>query len=450
MHKDFKENQISPFVCDLTIDDLNQQIPPSSIDIVTMIFVLSAVSPEKMHLVLQNIRRVLKPKGHVLFRDYATGDLAQERLTCKDQMISENFYVRGDGTRAFYFSNEFLASLFKDNGFDVKEIGLCCKQVENRSRELVMNRRWVQAVFCPSDSEDLSSSNHASTEVDLPSQENTESNISLKASKEPVENIEVDMSEGVAADVFGISSSVDNELKTIQVSLNEENFSIRVLSGEYQHTCKSTGLMLWESAQMMASILAQNPNIVSGKKVLELGCGCGGICSMVAVRSADLVVATDGDKKTIDLLMQNVASNIAPPFLDKLIVKSLEWGNRGHIEAVKEVNDKGFDIIIGTDVTYIPEAILPLFATARELISTNRGDEEDQASALILCHVFRRVDEPSILSAASRYGFQLVERWPVGISGNSSQGVVGSWFAESGIDKYTFSKALSIMYFQIE
>lgn len=51
-----------------------------------------------MHLVLQNIRRVLKPKGHVLFRDYATGDLAQERLTCKDQMISENFYVRGDGT----------------------------------------------------------------------------------------------------------------------------------------------------------------------------------------------------------------------------------------------------------------------------------------------------------------------------------------------------------------
>ncbi|KAF8035968.1 hypothetical protein BT93_C1863 [Corymbia citriodora subsp. variegata] len=404
MHKDFKETQISPFVCDLTVDDLNLQIPPSSVDIVTM-----------------------------------------ERLTCKDQMISENFYVRGDGTRAFYFSNEFLASLFKDNGFNVKEIGLCCKQVENRSRELVMNRRWIQAVFCPSDAEDLSSSNHASTEVDLPSQENTESSISLKASKEPVE---VDMSEGVAADMFGISSSVENEI--IQVSLNEENLSIRVLSREYQHTCKSTGLMLWESAQLMASVLARNPNIVSGKKVLELGCGCGGICSMVAARSADLVVATDGDKKTLDLLMQNVASNIAPPFLDKLIVKSLEWGDRGHIEAIKEVNDKGFNIIIGTDVTYIPEAILPLFATARELISPNRGDEEDQASALILCHVFRRVDEPSILSAASRYGFRLVERWPAGISGNSSQGVVGSWFADSGIDKHSFSRALSIMYFQIE
>ena len=95
----------------------------------------------------------------------------QERFTCKDQKISENFYVRGDGTvssslvymmclvswvshlfmynfiviifsfqRAFYFSNEFLTSLFEENGFHVEELGLCCKQVENRSRELVMNR----------------------------------------------------------------------------------------------------------------------------------------------------------------------------------------------------------------------------------------------------------------------------------------------------------------------
>lgn len=42
--------------------------------------------------------------------------------------------------RAFYFSNDFLTSLFEENGFDVEELGLCCKQVENRSRELVMNR----------------------------------------------------------------------------------------------------------------------------------------------------------------------------------------------------------------------------------------------------------------------------------------------------------------------
>jgi len=93
-----------------------------------------------MPLVLQNIRKVLKPDGYVLFRDYATGDLAQERFSCKDQKISENFYVRGDGTRAFYFSDEYLIDLCTANGFDIKEHSLCCKQVENRSREIIMNR----------------------------------------------------------------------------------------------------------------------------------------------------------------------------------------------------------------------------------------------------------------------------------------------------------------------
>jgi methyltransferase-like protein 6 len=59
---------------------------------------LSAVSPAKMAEVIINLKQVLKPGGHVLVRDYAMGDLAQERLTRKDQKISENFFARGDGT----------------------------------------------------------------------------------------------------------------------------------------------------------------------------------------------------------------------------------------------------------------------------------------------------------------------------------------------------------------
>ncbi|GFZ00924.1 hypothetical protein Acr_14g0005590 [Actinidia rufa] len=101
---------------------------------------------------------------------------------------------------------------------------------------------------------------------------------------------------------------------------------IKVLSKEFQHSCESTALMLWESALLMASIINSNPTIVAGKRVLELGCGCGGICSIVAVRSADLVVATDGDANALDLLTQNVEANLKSPFLDKLITRRLEWG----------------------------------------------------------------------------------------------------------------------------
>lgn len=91
----------------------------------------------------------------------------QERLTSKEQQIGDNFYVRGDGTvsfsstlslllerdwgigkfvetisvqRAYYFSEDFLSRLFRQNGFDVEVVGICNKKVENRSLELVMKR----------------------------------------------------------------------------------------------------------------------------------------------------------------------------------------------------------------------------------------------------------------------------------------------------------------------
>ncbi len=46
------------FHCDLTKDDLRENVPEGSVDVVTLIFVLSAVHPDKMKLALQNINRV--------------------------------------------------------------------------------------------------------------------------------------------------------------------------------------------------------------------------------------------------------------------------------------------------------------------------------------------------------------------------------------------------------
>lgn len=46
------------FQCDLTKDDLLEHVPPESVDAVTLIFVLSAVHLDKMHLVLQNVYKV--------------------------------------------------------------------------------------------------------------------------------------------------------------------------------------------------------------------------------------------------------------------------------------------------------------------------------------------------------------------------------------------------------
>ncbi|VVB09053.1 unnamed protein product [Arabis nemorensis] len=448
-HDEYKETRVCAFACDLTGDGLDKHISPSSVDIVTMIFVLSAVSPEKMPLALQNIKKVLKPDGCILFRDYAVGDLAQERFSGKDQKISENFYVRGDGTRAFYFSNEFLENLFYEQGFEVEEFDVCCKQVENRSRELIMNRRWVQATFRRSNDNKKPCDRMTPAKLDQSEQQN---NIQPKSEaqerKEVVDNTDIDISDGLALEMFGASLSSH---ETSVVKLRDSSFNIKLLSKEYQHTCKSTGLMLWESARLMAAVLDRNPNIVSGKRVLELGCGCTGICSMVAARSANLVVATDGDTKAVTLLMENIAMNLESSLLGKLKTGVLEWGNKEHIEGTKGLACGGFELIIGTDVTYVPEAILPLFETAKELILRKVGDSEVQEKpALILCHIFRRVDEPSLLSAASKFGFKLADRWAVNSRESGTMNIIDGWFSEKDLITEIPSSALHILYFQME
>ncbi|XP_058192294.1 uncharacterized protein LOC131309715 [Rhododendron vialii] len=59
-HLDFNEAQVNAFLCDVVTDDLCDIMMPSSIDVVTLIFMLSAVCPKMMHLILLNVKKVLK------------------------------------------------------------------------------------------------------------------------------------------------------------------------------------------------------------------------------------------------------------------------------------------------------------------------------------------------------------------------------------------------------
>ncbi|GMH22040.1 hypothetical protein Nepgr_023883 [Nepenthes gracilis] len=146
-HIDYREDKVNAFVCDLMNEDPCDKILPSSVDVVTLVFMLSAVSPGKMPLILESLRPLLKPNGCILLRDYAVGDFAQIKLHEKNRMIEKNFYIRGDGTCSYFFSEEFLSTLFKRAGFKIADVHVYCKQIENRSRNLSMNRRWIRAAF---------------------------------------------------------------------------------------------------------------------------------------------------------------------------------------------------------------------------------------------------------------------------------------------------------------
>ena len=158
----------------------NAGLPPclaeNSVDVVLMIFIFSALNPAQWDQAVRNVWRVLKPGGQVLFRDYGRGDLAQVRFK-KGRWMEENFYVRGDGTRVYFFEKGELEGIWgggKEEGdelvektegleigddgevsgsqgprpaFEVAHIGVDRRMLVNRQRRLKMYRCWMQAVF---------------------------------------------------------------------------------------------------------------------------------------------------------------------------------------------------------------------------------------------------------------------------------------------------------------
>jgi len=149
-HPQYDPERVNAFQCDITAKDLTDNVSQGSVDAVMLIFVLSAISPSKMPAAIRNLAVVMRrsTESRVFVRDYAAGDLAEERLESKShRKISDNFYVRGDGTRAYYFTEEVLRTLFEAEGFETVEMQVKETEVENRARKLKMDRRWIQAHF---------------------------------------------------------------------------------------------------------------------------------------------------------------------------------------------------------------------------------------------------------------------------------------------------------------
>jgi len=141
-------------------DAAGEELPPGldegSVDVVLMIFIFSALSPSQWKQAVHNIYRVLKPGGEVLFRDYGRGDLAQVRFK-KGRYLEENFYIRGDGTRVYFFEKDELIKIWTEKepedtgagsaGFEVIDLGIDRRLLVNRAKELKMYRCWMQGRF---------------------------------------------------------------------------------------------------------------------------------------------------------------------------------------------------------------------------------------------------------------------------------------------------------------
>ncbi|XP_059762560.1 tRNA N(3)-methylcytidine methyltransferase METTL2A isoform X2 [Balaenoptera ricei] len=112
------------FVHDLCDEDKSYPVPGDSLDVIILIFVLSAIIPDKMQKAINRLSRLLKPGGMMLLRDYGRYDMAQLR-----------------------FKKDELDTLFTTAGLE-KVQNLVDRRLQvNRGKQLTMYRVWIQCKY---------------------------------------------------------------------------------------------------------------------------------------------------------------------------------------------------------------------------------------------------------------------------------------------------------------
>ncbi|KUF94576.1 Aquaporin-9 [Phytophthora nicotianae] len=143
----YDEARVVASVCDITKDSLpDAAFANGGVDFVLLLFCLSALHPDKMKAAVKKVVAAIKPGGKLFFRDYGRYDQAQLRFRpgCK---LQDNFYVRQDNTRAYYFTTEEVDKIFTEAGLVPVENEYIRRQYANRQQNVVRFRVWVHAIF---------------------------------------------------------------------------------------------------------------------------------------------------------------------------------------------------------------------------------------------------------------------------------------------------------------
>ena len=369
---------------------------------------------------MSNVARTLRPGARVLVRDYAEGDLAEQRLETKRsgaaRKLGPSYYIRGDGTFCHYFSEESLGGAFGAAGggrFACEAMHVSAREIENRRQGVTMSRRWIQAEFTFQVGEEAENSDSKddgaeatwhpewlpqATDAEAAGMQRlfSEGNQSVDAANHPSEGVDM--------------------LPETRVMVGEgaPPAVVRAIDRVHMHTDARTGLQIWDGGLGLSRLLlrADFSNQFSNDAqetwtAVELGAGCSPLPALALARAgASRVVATDGNPEALAWLRANVAANVeAWGSGDRIAVQQLAWGDEAAAAALREGTSEGagFDAVVAADVLYVREAIPALFRTAAALLKPGGGGKGK--GGFVICYTPRRggiEDDVAVAAAAVR------------------------------------------------
>lgn len=127
-----------------------------------------------------------------------------------------------------------------------------------------------------------------------------------------------------------------------------------------------TGQVMWPGARGLGRYVAEHPDVVAGRSVLELGAGVG-LAGLCAARYAQSVVLTDGVDEVVELLKRNIGSNssLVPAAAAAPEAVRVYWPDCSALSL------RRFDVVLGADVAYWSSAIRPLFQAVEQSLATD-------------------------------------------------------------------------------
>lgn len=128
-----------------------------------------------------------------------------------------------------------------------------------------------------------------------------------------------------------------------------------------------TGQVIWPASYLLVHYLAHIRQLLANEDVLEVGSGTG-ITGLVAAFCSKSVIVTDYNDIVLELLDHNARENAVPG--SKCVCKKLDWTQESSRLTFPA---HSYKLIIGSDVVYWYNMIVPLLETVDYLLSMEPG-----------------------------------------------------------------------------